>query len=64
MDEQLWRGWQELLWHYIAAPGIARYWDIRGQFFSERFREFISHLEPAHDRRTVGTLLGQEDRSE
>ncbi len=64
MDEQLWRGWQELLRHYVAAPGIARYWDLRSQLFSARFREFISHLEPAHDRRTVGTLLGQEDRSE
>jgi hypothetical protein len=31
---------------------------------SARFREFISHLEPVRDRRTVGTLLGQEDRSE
>jgi hypothetical protein len=64
MDEQLWRGWQELLRHYIAAPGIARYWDIRSQLFSARFREFISHLEPVHDRRTVGILLRQEDRSE
>jgi len=64
MDEELWRGWQELLRHYIAAPGIARYWDIRSQLFSARFREFVSHLEPVRDRRTVGTLLGQEDRSE
>jgi hypothetical protein len=64
MDEQLWRGWQELLRHYIAAPGIARYWDIRSQLFSARFREFISHLEPVRDRRTVGGLLGREDRSE
>jgi hypothetical protein len=64
MDEQLWRGWQEMLRHYIAAPGIARYWDIRSQLFSARFREFISHLEPLHDRRTVGSLLRQEDRPE
>ena len=65
MDEQLWRGWQELLRHYIAAPGIAsatgRY---TSQLFSARFREFVSHLEPARDRRTVGTLLGQEDHEE
>ena len=64
MDEQLWGGWQELLRHYISAPGIGRYWEIRSQLFSARFREFISQLEPVHDRRTVGTLLAQEDRSE
>jgi len=64
MDEQLWRGWQELLRHYIAAPGIARYWEVRSQLFSERFREFVSHLEPARDRRTVATLLRQDDQRE
>ena len=57
MDEQLWRGWQELLRHYIVAPGIARYWEIRSQLFSDRFRTFVGHLEPAPDRRTVGILL-------
>jgi hypothetical protein len=61
MDEQLWCGWQELLRHYIAAPGVTRYWEIRSQLFSARFREFVSHLEPSGDRRTVGTLLGQEN---
>ena len=62
MDEQLWHGWQELLRHYIAAPGIARYWAIRSQFFSVRFRDFVTQLEPARDRRTVATLLAAEAR--
>jgi len=61
MDEELWRGWQELLRHYISAPGIARYFELRNQLFSERFRNFVSQLEPAGDRRTVGTLLGPPD---
>jgi hypothetical protein len=60
MDDELWRGWRELLRHYISAPGIVRYWEIRSQFFSERFRDFVRQLEPASDRRTVGTLLGGE----
>ena len=63
MDKQLWLGWQELLRHYIAAPGIAQYWNVRHQLFSARFCEFINQLEPVRDRRTVGNLLGQEDRS-
>ncbi len=63
MDDQLWRGWQELLRHYIAAPGIARYWEIRSQLFSDRFRQFVTQLEPAGDRRTVGTLLGEKDEA-
>jgi len=58
MDEELWLGWQELLRHYISAPGIARYWEIRSQLFSDRFREFVRRLEPVADRRTVGILLG------
>src|SRR5438034_7231202 len=35
MDEQLWLGWQEMLRHYIVAPGIARYWNLRTGLFSE-----------------------------
>src|SRR5437773_12345789 len=61
MDKQLWLGWQELLRHYITAPGIAQYWNIRSALFSARFREYISHLEPVRDRRTVGTLLVNQD---
>ena len=61
MDDELWCGWQELLRHYIAAPGIARYWEIRSQLFSARFRNFVGQLEPAGDRRTVGTLLAEEE---
>jgi hypothetical protein len=61
MDEQLWRGWQELLRHYISAPGIARYFELRNELFSDRFRQYVSQLEPAGDRRTVGTLLGPPD---
>ncbi|MBA3542904.1 MAG: hypothetical protein H0T83_00435 [Chthoniobacterales bacterium] len=61
MDDEFWHGWEELLRHYIAAPGIALYWEIRSQFFSDRFRKFVDQLEPAGDRRTVGTLLGEED---
>ena len=58
MDKQLWLGWQELLRHYIAAPGITQYWNVRSQLFSARFREFVNRLEPVRDRRTVGNLLG------
>ena len=64
MDEQLWHGWQELLRHYIAAPGIASYWEIRSQLFSVRFRDFVTRLGPARDRRTVATLLAAEARPE
>jgi hypothetical protein len=64
MDEQLWDGWQELLRHYIAAPGIASYWEIRSQLFSVRFRDFVTRLGPARDRRTVATLLAAEARPE
>jgi hypothetical protein len=64
MDEQLWHGWQELLRHYITSPGIARYWSIRNQLFSSRFRDFVAGLEPVPDRRTVATLLSEQKRAE
>src|SRR5213592_51188 len=60
MDEQLWLGWQELLRHYIAAPGMAHYWNFRSALFSERFRKYIAGLEKPEDRRTVGNLFGRE----
>jgi hypothetical protein len=61
MDRQLWEGWQELLRHYVAAPGIAHYWKLRGDLFSDRFRRFVNALEPLSEHRTVGGLLKQQD---
>jgi len=63
MDKQLWLGWQELLRHYITAPGIVQYWNRRSELFSGRFRDYVNQLEPARDRRTVGILLEKEERS-
>jgi hypothetical protein len=60
MDKQLWEGWQGLLRHYIAAPGMAHYWKLRPEAFSERFRNFVNSLEAPTERRTVGTLFGEE----
>ena len=60
MDEQLWEGWRGLLRHYVAAPGIAEYWNLRPEVFSERFRNFVNSLEPPAEQRTVGTLFGEE----
>src|SRR5882724_3422227 len=63
MDRQLWEGWRGLLLHYVAAPGIAHYWKLRPEVFSERFRKFVNALEPPAEQRTVGTLLGHERKS-
>ncbi len=63
MDKQLWDGWQELLRHYITAPGIVEYWKLRQSLFSARFRDYVTQLEPVTDRRTVGTLLRPESES-
>jgi hypothetical protein len=60
MDEQLWQGWRDLAWHYVATPGLAYYLRRRPGVFSERFRKFVETLEPLKERRTVGNLLGQE----
>jgi hypothetical protein len=62
MDRQLWEGWHGLLRHYVAAPGIAHYWKLRPEVFSERFRQFVNALEPPTEQRTVGTLFGQEQK--
>jgi hypothetical protein len=63
MDEQLWQGWRDLAWHYVATPGLAYYLRRRPQVFSERFRKFVETLEPLKERRTVGNLLGEENRA-
>ena len=62
LDPQLWAGWRELLHHYVATPGLTFYLSRRNAVFSERFRTFISELEPVKDRMTVGNLLGTEKR--
>jgi hypothetical protein len=60
MDKQLWEGWHGLLRRYAAAPGIAHYWKLRPEVFSERFRNFVNSLEPPAEQHTGGTLLGEE----
>src|SRR6267378_5596376 len=62
MDEQIWQGWCGLLQHYIASPGIEHSWPLRRDLFSKRFREFVQTLDRPADPRTVGNLLGQENR--
>jgi len=61
LDKQLWEGWRELLRHYVAAPGIAHYWKLRSDLFSDRFRQFINALEPPSEHQTVGHLARQRD---
>ena len=62
MDRDLWEGWHGLLRHYVVAPGMAHYWKLRPEVFSERFRNFVNSLQPPTDQRTVGTLF-KEGRS-
>jgi hypothetical protein len=62
MDRDLWQGWHGLLRHYVVAPGMAHYWKLRPEVFSERFRNFVNSLQPPTDQRTVGTLF-KEGRS-
>ena len=63
MDRQLWEGWRGLLQHYVAAPGMAHYWRLRPEVFSERFRKFVNALEPPAEQRTVGNLFERERKS-
>lgn len=62
MDEQIWQGWCGLLRHYIASPGMEHYWKLRRDLFSKRFQEFIHTLDRPAERRTVGNLLGEQNR--
>jgi hypothetical protein len=61
MDAQLWAGWRELLRHYVASPGMAHYWELRRDLFSERFQQFVQSLDRPAQRFTVGSLLRQEN---
>ena len=63
MDRQLWDGWHGLLRHYVIAPGMAHYWRLRPEVFSERFRKFVNALEPPAEQRTVGNLFERERKS-
>jgi hypothetical protein len=60
MEEQIWRGWRNLYLHYLASPGLAYYWELRHDLFSDRFQEFVAGLEKPERRLTVANLLGEE----
>ncbi len=60
LDLELWQGWRELLRHYIAAPGMAHYWEMRRDLFSQRFQKFVGDLEQPEKHFTVGRLLGEK----
>lgn len=60
LDLELWEGWRELLRHYIVAPGMAHYWELRSDLFSARFRKFVASLEQPAKRFTVGKLLDEK----
>jgi hypothetical protein len=57
LDLELWEGWRELLRHYLAAPGMAHYWELRPELFSKRFQQFVHSLERPAKHFTVGSLL-------
>ena len=42
LDKQVWFGCQELLRHYLAAPSIAAYWNIRKTFADALEAEALS----------------------
>jgi hypothetical protein len=60
LDLELWQGWRELLRHYIVAPGMAHYWNMRRDLFSERFQKFVRSLEQPEKHFTVGRLLDEK----
>ena len=62
MDNQTWKGWCELLKHYIASPGFTHYWNLRHDLFSKRFQDFVRALELPAEHRTVGDLVGDKER--
>jgi len=62
LDPQLWAGWRDLLHHYIACPGIRFYLTRRNAVFSERFRKFISELEPLEQRNDGRKSFGHGNR--
>lgn len=62
MEEVIWRGWRNLYSHYLSSPGLATYWQVRHDLFSEQFQEFVDGLEKPKHRLTVANLLGEQDR--
>ena len=60
LDVELWHGWRELLRHYIVAPGMAHYWHLRRDLFSQRFQKFVQSLEQPEKHFTVGRLLDEK----
>ena len=59
LDEGLWLGWSKILNDVYQTPGIRRFWEHRGHYFSDDFRSYLemdlSTREPSPDYRPLGT---------
>ena len=42
MDEGLWEGIDACLTDILGVPAMCEYWEIRGHWFSNEFRQYVA----------------------
>jgi hypothetical protein len=50
VDQRIWRGFQRQLDEVMRYPGVMQYWQLRRDWFSDEFQEFIDGI---HKRQPV-----------
>jgi len=45
LPSETWEGFRTLLATYVGAPGVREFFDERGPYYSERFRQLVAELQ-------------------
>lgn len=56
LDEDTWRGWERMVHHYVAAPGLRAYYELRRDAFPRRFQDLIDAIPRTEASLTVEDL--------
>jgi hypothetical protein len=67
IEPEYWESWRDTILMYYRLPGVQRWWQLRKDIFSKKFREFLEAEEPGHEvlsgRETVERLASKGDSS-
>ena len=45
-EPDYWESWRKIILMYYGLPGVKRWWQLRRDLFSKKFRDFVEAAEP------------------
>lgn len=63
LSPELWAGWDASLRAVAPLPGVSLYWEVRAQYFDDRFRSYVEeHMKGAADGSSLGMSQGLDSQ--